>query len=236
MILFTASGVLGLDTAKRWDVSGMLSMFGMFILEFLESRTSRPEVIVDFVHPNGAALLDLSLVTMPKGSTDLNGICRRIDKKKSKRSWFNIYIYVYISYIYIYRHTSIIHHLYNVLNYINMLIVCIYIYYVRIILSMTMTMNHIIMTYYDITYEYQQFLKVSRELREIRGRCSTGASINHRSRSPILHLDLSARHRWGAHRFQYQMIEDLKIFTNQYNIWLFLFWQTEVGYTSWDFP
>lgn len=96
MILFTASGVLGLDTAKRWDVSGMLSMFGMFILEFLESRTSRPEVIVDFVHPNGAALLDLSLVTMPKGSTDLNGICRRIDKKKSKRSWFNIYIYMYI--------------------------------------------------------------------------------------------------------------------------------------------
>lgn len=97
-------------------------------------------------------------------------------------------------------------------------------------------MNHIIMTYYDITSEYQQFLKVSRELREIRGRCSTGTSINHRSRSPILHLDLSARHRWGAHRFQYQMIEDLKIFTNQYNIWLFLFWQTEVGYSSWDLP
>lgn len=70
-----------------------------------------------------------------------------------------------------------------------------YIYYVHIILSMTMTMNHIIMTYYDITSEYQQFLKVSRELREIRGRCSTGTSINHRSRSPILHLDLSARHR-----------------------------------------
>lgn len=184
-----------------------------------------------FVHPNGAALLDLShLSQCPKDQRTGMASVEELIKKKSKRSWFNIYIYI---------HTSIIHHLYNVKKYINMLcnrILYIYIYYVHIILSMTMTMNHIIMTYYDITSEYQQFLKVSRELREIRGRCSTGTSINHRSRSPILHLDLSARHRWGAHRFQYQMIEDLKIFTNQYNIWLFLFWQTEVGYSSWDLP
>lgn len=47
--------------------------------------------------------------------------------KRNQNDHDLIYIYMYIYRIYIYRHTSIIHHLYNVLNYINMLIVCIYI-------------------------------------------------------------------------------------------------------------